>query len=64
MKQRLFIMKSNNMYDMVQADMKEEDYQLSEEHKKILDERLASNASDPPSGSKCEEVKSWIKDQI
>ncbi len=54
----------NLVYAMVQADMSEEDYELSESHKKILDERLAAYESNPSSGSDWEEVKDRIKRQL
>lgn len=54
----------NLMYALVQADMNEEDYELSESHKKILDERLAAHKSNPSSGSSWEEVKGRIKRQL
>ena len=54
----------NLMYALVQADMSEEDYELSESHKKILDERLAAHESNPSSGSNWEEVKGRIKRQL
>lgn len=54
----------NLMYAMVQADMKEEDYNLSATHKKILDERIASHEADPISGSNWDEAKARIKKQL
>jgi putative addiction module component (TIGR02574 family) len=54
----------NLLYAMVQADMKEDDYELSAAHKKILDERLATHESNPTSGSSWEEVKSRIKNRL
>ncbi|MEQ8477002.1 addiction module protein [Fulvivirga sp.] len=54
----------NLMYAMVQADMKEEDYQLSAKHKKILDERIASHEANPSSGSSWDEAKARIKSQL
>jgi putative addiction module component (TIGR02574 family) len=54
----------NLLYAMVQADMKEDDYELSAAHKKILDERLAAHESNPKSGSSWEEVKSRIKNRL
>ena len=54
----------NLIYVMVQADMKEGDYELSSAHKKILDERIATHQNNPTSGSSWEEVKSRIKDQL
>jgi len=54
----------NLMYAMVQADMKEDDYELSATHKKILDERLAAHEDNPSSGSSWEEVKTRIRRQL
>lgn len=54
----------NLMYAMVQADMKEDDYELSATHKKILDERIAAHKANPSSGSSWEEVKTRIKSQL
>ncbi|MCL6259017.1 addiction module protein [Aquiflexum sp. TKW24L] len=49
------------LYAMAQADMEEKEYELSEAHIKILDERIASHKADPEAGSSWEEVKSRIK---
>jgi len=54
----------NLMYAMVQADMKEEDYELSARHKKILDERLMAHEANPSSGSSWKDVKDRIKSQL
>lgn len=54
----------NLMYAMVQADMKEDDYELTATDKKILDERIAAHEANPSSGSSWEEVKARIKDQL
>jgi len=54
----------NLMYAMVQANLKEEDYGLSEAHKKVLDERLAAYQTDPSEGSSWEEVKNRIRNQL
>lgn len=54
----------NLMYAMVQADMEEDNYELSASHKKILDERIAAHKANPSSGSSWEEVKSRIKSQL
>ncbi len=54
----------NLMYAMVQADMKEEDYELSATHKKILDERLEAHKSNPSSGSSWEDVKARVRSQL
>ncbi len=54
----------NLMYAMVQADMEEEDYQLSEAHKKVLDKRIAAHEANPSSGSSWEEVKTRISRQL
>ena len=54
----------NLMYAMVQADMKESDYQLSATHQEILDKRLAAHKANPSGGSNWEEAKIRIKNQI
>ena len=54
----------NLMYAMVQADMNEDDYELSATHKKILDERIADHEASPSSGSSWNEVKARIKKQL
>ena len=54
----------NLMYAMVQSDMKEDDYELSTSHKKILDERIASHKANPTAGSSWKEVKARIKSQL
>ena len=52
------------VYGMMQADMEEEGYELSEAHKKILDERLAEHQKSPQSGSSWKDVKSRIEKQL
>lgn len=52
------------IYAMVQADLQEDKYELSDVHKQILDERLAAHGSSPDSGSDWEEVKSRIKSKL
>ena len=54
----------NIIYALVQADIKNEHYELSEEHQRILDERLADHESDPTSGASWEEAKSRIRSKI
>ena len=54
----------NLMYAMIQADMKEENYELSDKHKKILDERITAHKTNPSSGSSWEEVKAPIKSRL
>ncbi|MEQ8925461.1 MAG: addiction module protein [Fulvivirga sp.] len=54
----------NLMYAMVQADMQEDDYELSASHKKILDKRIASHKANTSSGSSWDEVKSRVKEQL
>ena len=54
----------NLMYAMVQADMKEDDYELSDTHKKILDERIDAHKANPSSGSSWDEVKTRIRSQL
>jgi hypothetical protein len=45
---------------MAQADLEEREYQLSDTHIKILDERIALHKADPEAGSSWEEVKARI----
>jgi putative addiction module component (TIGR02574 family) len=52
------------MYGMVQADMKESDYELSDTHKKILDERITAHEANPSNGSGWDDVKNRIKSQL
>jgi putative addiction module component (TIGR02574 family) len=52
------------IYGMVQADLSEVDYDLSEAHKQILDERLQMHKSNPAAGSDWEEVKTRISNQL
>jgi len=52
------------LYGMMQADMEEEGYELSEAHKKILDQRLAEHQKSPGSGSSWQDVKSRIENKI
>jgi len=54
----------NLMYALVQADMKEDDYELSTAHKKVLDNRIAEHKANPSSGSSWEEVKTRIRSQL
>ena len=42
----------------------EEDFVLSEEHKKILDDRLAKHQANPKEGSSWEQVKERIKQRL
>jgi hypothetical protein len=52
------------IYGMVQADLTEEDYELSKAHKQILDERLEAHKSNVTSGSGWKEVKARISEQL
>jgi len=52
------------IYGMMQADLTEEDYELSEEHKKILDKRLQAHKYNPTNGSSWQEVKARISSQV
>jgi len=54
----------NLMYAMVQADMAEDDYELTSVHKQILDKRISAHEVNPSSGSDWEVVKSRIKSQL
>ncbi|MBW8050989.1 MAG: hypothetical protein FVQ77_11760 [Cytophagales bacterium] len=51
------------IYAMVR-EYNNEEFELSDEHKKILDERLASHKADPRSGSSWGEVKARIEKQL
>ena len=44
------------VHAMMVADLDEEDYELSDEHKRILEERLGDFQKNPNSGSSMEEV--------
>ncbi|SMD35031.1 hypothetical protein SAMN04488029_2301 [Reichenbachiella faecimaris] len=48
------------IYGLFQADLTEDHFEFSDEHKKILDERLKNHES----GSSWEETKSRIVDQL
>ena len=52
------------IYGMVQADLTQEDYELSEAHKRILDERLETHKSNPSTGSNWKEVKARISNHL
>ena len=54
----------NLMYAMVQADMNEDDYELSATHKKEWDKRLAAHKANPSSGSDWEDAKDRISSQL
>lgn len=54
----------NLMYAMVQADLKEDDYDLSEAHKKILEDRLTAHQANPSAGSSWEDVKNRIRNKL
>ncbi|WKK74503.1 addiction module protein [Marivirga salinae] len=54
----------NLMYAMVQADLKEDGYDLSEAHKKVLDERLTAYQANPSAGSSWEDVKNRIRNKL
>jgi len=53
----------NMVYAMAKAYITE-DIELSEEHKKILDERLSEHHADPNSGSSWKEVKARIEKRL
>ena len=46
------------MYAMAQADMEKTDFELSDAHIKILEERIALHQANPESGFNWEDVKS------
>ncbi|MEO9803278.1 MAG: addiction module protein [Reichenbachiella sp.] len=52
------------IYGMMQADLSEEDYELSEAHKQVLDERLTAHKSNPQTGSNWKEAKERISNQL
>ncbi len=52
------------IYGMVKADLTEEDYELSEAHKEILDQRLAEHKSNPTSGSSWQKIKARVSDKL
>ncbi|WP_420580578.1 addiction module protein [Reichenbachiella sp.] len=52
------------IYGLFQADLTEDHFEFSDEHKRILDERLENHESNPVSGSSWEETKSRIVDQL
>ena len=52
------------IYGMVQADLTREVYELSEAHKRILDERLEAHKSNPSTGSNWKEVKVRISNHL
>lgn len=54
----------NVIYAMVQADMTESDYELSEAHKTTLDQRIAAHESNPSDGRSWAEVKAEIEGQL
>lgn len=52
------------IYAMVQADMKEDGYELSIAHKSTLDKRIAAHKKNPTSGSSWKDAKTRIKNQL
>ena len=54
----------NLMFAMAQADMQGAGYDLSDSHKEILDQRLASHEANLKEGSSWDEVKSRISKQL
>ena len=50
----------NLIYGMMKADRGQEDFSLSDSHKKKLDERLKAHQENPTEGSTWDEVKSRI----
>lgn len=53
----------NLVYGMIQADLADEDYELSPAHKKLLDERLAAHKANPSQGRSWNAVKSSLLSQ-
>ena len=54
----------NLIYALVQADLQESEYELTNDHKKIIDDRLVAHQSSPESGSSWEEARSRIKKHL
>lgn len=51
----------NLMYDVMKDETREEDFLLTNEHKKILDQRLVDHKANPSEGSSWSEVKARIQ---
>ena len=49
------------IYGMLQADLSEENYSLSDSHKKVLDSRLEEHHLEPSSGKSWEETKKSVQ---
>lgn len=54
----------NLVHAMMLADLEEPEFDLSDEHKRILDERLKQHEADPNSGSSMEETFARINKQL
>ena len=54
----------NLVHAMMLADLEEPEFELSDEHKRILDERLKQHEADPSSGSSMEEAFARINKQL
>lgn len=52
------------IYALTREYNQERDAELSQAHKKILDERLASHQQNPDAGSSWDDVKSRIEKQL
>ncbi|MGL1885483.1 MAG: addiction module protein [Reichenbachiella sp.] len=51
----------NLIYGMIKAEQENDPYELSEAHKQVLDQRLASHAKNPSEGQSWEEVKASLQ---
>lgn len=54
----------NMIYAMVHADLTEDNYQLSDDHKKILDDRIKDHEISPTTGATWDKVKTRVENQI
>jgi len=54
----------NLIYDVMIDETREEDFLLSEDHKKILDQRLADHKANPSEGIGLNEVKAQIQCKV
>lgn len=54
----------NLVHAMMVADIEEPEYELSDEHKRILDERLEDYRKNPDTGSPMEEVFERLRKRL
>ncbi len=52
------------VYSMMQANLDEEDFRLSEEHQAIIDKRIAAHQSSPLAGANWQIVKEKIEKKL